>query len=215
MATGLCGHSSARLSWRRPDAADRRHPPRRQKRALPRPALPAQPASAKSAITADEAVRPTPAAPRPKAMSAKAVLEAMRNAYKRADSYSDQAAIRVRTAKGDKQSDDQINCFVGYVKPNKIRVQYLGHTMVCDGKQLVGFVNELPAQVIKRDAPETITLKTILADPLFADRWARPRLSRRRTAKGNARVLLGAGATSSPAERGSAQDDPASKHDRR
>ena len=96
------------------------------------------------------------------------VLEAMVDAYQKATSYSDKGMLRVQAKQEGKKVDEPSDFSLVMTRPNKIRLQSLMGVMVCDGRDVVSFVNDLPDQVAKRQAPPSIDMKTVLSDEILA-----------------------------------------------
>ncbi len=110
--------------------------------------------------------RPEPAAAS-SLKTAKEVLEAMVAAYKKAASYADKGTIRIRAVQDGQKADQSFDYSLVLVRPNKIRLQAFEGVVVCDGRQLITFANDLPDQVAKRPAPATIDIQTIFADRIL------------------------------------------------
>ena len=98
------------------------------------------------------------------------VLEAMFAAYAAAPAYADQAVVRVSgiLPNGDPLSMEipQVTVFT---RPNRVRLQVYTATVVADGTDLVAFIDDFPGQVLRRAAPERLTVGDFFADPILAE----------------------------------------------
>lgn len=99
--------------------------------------------------------------------SAKEVLEAMVAAYKKASSYADKGKIRIHAVQDGQKAEQTFDYSLVMVRPNKVRLQAFEGVVVCDGKKLLTFANDLPDQVAERPAPPAIDIKTIFADRIL------------------------------------------------
>ena len=116
-----------------------------------------------------------PLAPQLPSVSAEEVLRAMASAYKTATSYADQGQIRIAAPGSGQPEEMKGSCQVAMIRPNKLRLQVAQvrvprgqGVLVCDGSQLCAFTGYLPGQILKRPAPEAITVEHVLADSIFA-----------------------------------------------
>jgi len=96
------------------------------------------------------------------------VLKDMVAAYKKASTYSDNGTVRL-VAEGvmgrvDKSADFSLT----FERPNKLRMDVYRATVVCDGKQLYATIEDLPDQVLVRDAPKEFTVESIYRDRILA-----------------------------------------------
>ena len=122
---------------------------------------------AKSAEKGSEVVpSPEPVAAAPK-KTAKEVLESMVAAYKNASSYADQGKLRIQAVQDGQKLEQTLDYSLVLVRPNKIRLQVFEGVAVCDGREMVMFVNDLPGQVAKRPAPATIDIASVFADRIL------------------------------------------------
>ncbi len=112
---------------------------------------------------------PKPASPPVAAGStaedARKVLEAMVAAYKSASTYSDNGIVRVTgEVQGRRTPVFQFDYLVAFASPNKVRLQVYEGILVCDGENLWAFAVNLPNQLIKRPAPEQLTIESLYFD---------------------------------------------------
>lgn len=101
--------------------------------------------------------------------SAQEILEEMAKAYRSAKTYGDQGRIVMRGTFNGQPFETRMNYVTAFERPNKLRLIAGDGVMICDGKDLWGFVNFLPGQVLKRPAPESFDLKTLFADTVLAN----------------------------------------------
>ena len=118
--------------------------------------------------TADNA---QPAAPQEANISAKdeaagrKVLQRMLDAYRKASSYGDAGTVRMfAEADGRTLREKTADFSLTLVRPNKLRMQAYGAKVVCDGKRLFASLDDVPGQVLSREAPARLTLPAVLSD---------------------------------------------------
>jgi thiol-disulfide isomerase/thioredoxin len=113
-----------------------------------------------------------PAAEKPnksKPSSGRDVLSRMVETYRKASSYADAGTVHLLAEGGGKKViDESANFSLTLLRPNQVRVQVYMATLVCDGKKLYAALGELPGQVLVKDAPKRLTLKTLFADRILA-----------------------------------------------
>ncbi|NLX98484.1 MAG: redoxin domain-containing protein [Rhodopirellula sp.] len=131
------------------------------------PPIPAGP-SATSAKPDQPAADPTLQPPKAGQPKPGAILTAMVTAYRAAESYQDQGAVRIQASLGDQKVDQAVDYSVALVRPNKLRMQVYQAVAVCDGGQFWAFSQELPKQILNRPAPEKLSFLDILADEMLA-----------------------------------------------
>ena len=104
-----------------------------------------------------------------KPASAREVLSRMVETYRKASSYADAGTVHLLAEGGGKKViDESANFAITLVRPNQVRLQVYMATVVCDGKKLYAAIGELPGQVLVKDAPKRLTLKTLFADRILA-----------------------------------------------
>ncbi len=109
-------------------------------------------------------------APAGQEVTAKSVLESMKEAYKKAKDYHDKGQLRVvATVQGGQKVNQTFPYNVAMSAPNRVRLQVYDGEMVCDGKSLFAFVRTVPNQVIRQAAPAKLDIATIFADPIFEE----------------------------------------------
>ena len=104
--------------------------------------------------------------------SPRSLLDAMVAAYEQAKSYDDKGYIQIQYQLSGQQLGDNANFMVAWAPPNKIRVQAYGGMVVCDGQKLWGAVISVPDQVLQRDAPAEIGVKSLYLNHNLADAMA-------------------------------------------
>jgi thiol-disulfide isomerase/thioredoxin/outer membrane protein assembly factor BamB len=101
--------------------------------------------------------------------SGRDVLNRMVEAYRKASSYADAGTVHLLAEGGGKKViDDSASFSLTLVRPNQVRLQVYLATVVCDGKKLYAAIGDLPGQVLIKDAPKRLTLKTLFADRMLA-----------------------------------------------
>jgi thiol-disulfide isomerase/thioredoxin len=103
-----------------------------------------------------------------KPATAEDVLKSMVAAYQKASSYADAGKIRLRIDQGEGKVDETADFSVTLVRPNKLRMQVYQAMVVCDGRQLHAAIQDLPGQVLVKQAPEKLTMESVYADRILA-----------------------------------------------
>ncbi len=93
--------------------------------------------------------------------TARDVLEAMAAAYREADSYADQGTIRFYVEQEGQPVDETDAFSIALVRPDKLRLEAYQAKVVFDGEKLYAALDNLPGQVVVRDAPERLTLQSL------------------------------------------------------
>lgn len=115
-------------------------------------------------LSGPELVRP-PLVAGSTAKDARKVLDAMVAAYKSAASYSDNGVVRITgEMRGQRTPIYQFDHLVAYALPNKLRLQIYDGILVSDGENLWAFAANLPSQLIKRPAPEQLSVEALYFD---------------------------------------------------
>ena len=96
------------------------------------------------------------------------VLQSMVDAYKKAPSYADAGQLHLKAQMTDAKIDESANFSLTLVRPDKIRMEVYQAVLVCDGKQLRAAIQDLPGQVLSREAPAALSMEAIYADPILA-----------------------------------------------
>ena len=96
------------------------------------------------------------------------VLEAMAEAYRSAKSYNDKGKIRFTAKMGDQNINQQIDLSIAFERPNKLRMEAYLAKVVIDGKKFYASIANLPGQVLVKDAPSELTMKSIYSDRILA-----------------------------------------------
>ncbi len=100
--------------------------------------------------------------------TAEELLQRMVVAYKKAPSYADRGTVRLQATVGGEQIDELAKFSVTLVRPNKIRVEVYQAQVVCDGQQLHATILDLPDQVLVKEAPAELTMRSIYGDRVLA-----------------------------------------------
>jgi len=100
--------------------------------------------------------------------SAQDVLAAMVDAYKNAATYADSGSVRLLAEQADGKIDQQADFSLTFERPNKLRLHAYQVMVVCDGRQLHAAIADLPGQVLVREAPDKLTLRSVYKDRLLA-----------------------------------------------
>jgi len=99
----------------------------------------------------------------------RAVLEALAAAYRSAKTYSDKGTVRITAQAGDKNIDRTVDFAVAYQRPNKLRMEAYAAKIVIDGKKFYASIDDLPGQVLEKDAPAELTMKSVYCDRILID----------------------------------------------
>jgi len=97
------------------------------------------------------------------------ILQMMVQTYKKARSYGDQGRIIMRGTFNGQPFENRTNYLTAFERPNKLRLIAGEGALICDGKDLWGFVNFLPGQVLKTGAPDSFTLESLFKDTVLAN----------------------------------------------
>ncbi len=128
----------------------------------------APPSAAGGPAESIQAPQGAAAAPAPTRGTADEVLKRMIQAYKSAGSYRDDAIVQLSGTKDGQTQQMAFPDAVVMQRPNKIRMQIDGGTLLCDGSSLYGFTGELANQVLKLPAPPQLTIASLYPDVLLA-----------------------------------------------
>jgi thiol-disulfide isomerase/thioredoxin len=97
----------------------------------------------------------------------RAVLEAMAQAYRNVKTYSDKGTVRITAQAGDKKIDESVDFSVVFRRPNQLRMEAYGAKAVFDGKKLHAAIVNLPGQVLEKDSPAELTMKSVYCDRIL------------------------------------------------
>jgi len=92
------------------------------------------------------------------------VLEAMTAAYHRAKTYADKGTVRLTAQSGQQQIDQEMPFSVALMRPNKLRLEAYQIRLVIDGAKYYASIGGLPGQVVVKDAPAELQMKTVYSD---------------------------------------------------
>jgi thiol-disulfide isomerase/thioredoxin len=95
------------------------------------------------------------------------VLEAMAQAYRTAKSYNDQGTVRIQAEAGKQTIDRKVDFSVAYQSPNKLRMEAYLAKVVIDGDKLYAAIEDLPGQVLEKNAPAELTMKSVYCDRIL------------------------------------------------
>jgi thiol-disulfide isomerase/thioredoxin len=117
---------------------------------------------AKSTAAEDQAVESKPA-------NGREVLQRMVTAYQKATNYVDWGTIHLTAdLKGsEKPMQLKADFSVMLARPNKLHVQANQGGIVCDGQKWHAYVRTLPGQMVIREAPASLSLRLLDADPVL------------------------------------------------
>ena len=100
---------------------------------------------------------------------ARSILKGMVDAYKSAQGYADRGEVRVAFVQGGQESKQSFPYSVVMNRPNKIHLRAYDGEIASDGKDLIGFVHNVPNQVIRRAAPALLDVRSLFSDPILSD----------------------------------------------
>jgi thiol-disulfide isomerase/thioredoxin/outer membrane lipoprotein-sorting protein len=98
-------------------------------------------------------------------------LEAAKTAYQQAKTYADSGELHIEITERGKTNEVQpIPFSLSLERPNKLRIDACGASVVCDGKQFWAVVAdpEMADQVLYREAPADLSVDKIYSDPALA-----------------------------------------------
>jgi len=109
------------------------------------------------AETADAAPAPAPA---------EQILQQMVATYRDAESYSDEAVVRLQYRQQGQPFEDEGKFAVSLVRPNKLSLRAYQLTLVSDGHRLRAVIadpgsNDMDGQIVVREVPSALRLETI------------------------------------------------------
>ena len=98
---------------------------------------------------------------------AEKLLEQMIAAYQKAQSYADRGELRIQYRRDGRPFESKVPFSVVLQRPNKLQMNlYLAH-VVCDGKNLFGWTDDLPGYILKRPTSSPLTLGEITSDDVL------------------------------------------------
>ncbi len=101
-------------------------------------------------------------------ITAEGVLRSMVTAYKKASSYADRGSLRLIAKRTPESIDQTLKFSLALRRPDQIRMEVYQARVVSDGKQLHAAILDLPGQVVQREAPPELTLRTVYTDRVLA-----------------------------------------------
>ena len=101
-------------------------------------------------------------------VTAESVLRSMAAAYKKATSYADRGMVRLVAKRTPEPVDETLSFSLAWQRPNKLRMEVYQARVVCDGKKLHAAILDLPGQVVAREAPTELTMRSIYCDGVLA-----------------------------------------------
>jgi thiol-disulfide isomerase/thioredoxin len=96
------------------------------------------------------------------------VLNRMVAAYRKASSYADAGTVRLLAeSDGRKVREETANFSCALLRPNKLRMQAYDAMLVCDGQKCFAAIEGLPGQVVLKQAPTSLSMRTLDSDPVL------------------------------------------------
>lgn len=92
----------------------------------------------------------------------------MVEAYKNATSYRDAAVVELTGTQNGQSQRIPYPCKVLLQRPNRLRMQVDKGTLLCDGVNTYGFVQDIPGQIVKVPAPAKLSMASAYPDFLLA-----------------------------------------------
>jgi outer membrane lipoprotein-sorting protein len=92
------------------------------------------------------------------------LLDEMSRAYRSADSYADDAVVRIRYVRNDTETDQTIPFRVVFDRPDSIRIDCYDARIAADGTALRAAVGSVPGQVLEEPVQSPLTLDQIFGD---------------------------------------------------
>lgn len=99
-----------------------------------------------------------------------ALLERMSEAYRAAERYRDDAAVRIHYTRGDTDVDHDLPFRVAFERPDRLRVECYDAQLVCDGTSLHAAVGDVPGQVLVEPVKSPLSLEQLFTDPHLRSR---------------------------------------------
>ncbi|MBX3413881.1 MAG: redoxin domain-containing protein [Pirellulales bacterium] len=101
-------------------------------------------------------------------LSADALLKNMATVYRHAKTYSDSGRLRFKLLRGEDNIDETADFSVTFERPAKVRMHLYQAIVISDGKLLHSTVGDLEGQVLEIEAPEAISLESLVSDEVLA-----------------------------------------------
>ena len=98
----------------------------------------------------------------------RSLLDEMSRAYRTAQTYSDNARVRIRYTREGTEVDQSIPFRVAFERPDRLRIDCYDARIAADGTSLRAAVGNVPGQVLEEPVQSPLTL-----DQLFADEQVR------------------------------------------
>ena len=98
----------------------------------------------------------------------RALLEAMRTAYRSAPAYADDARVVVRQTRDGRVTERTLPHRVAFVRPDRLRVEAYDARIVVDGRTLHAAVGGVPGQVLVEPVTSPLTLDQLCADDVVS-----------------------------------------------
>ncbi len=102
-------------------------------------------------------------------LPASEILSRMVRAYHAAQSYADEAQLRINIRRdGQPPADsDPLHASVVFARPNRLHVEYFDARMTTDGRKIRASVSSVPQQVLEMDAPEKLGIGNLFLGDAF------------------------------------------------
>ena len=107
------------------------------------------------------------AAVAPPLNDAEKLLARMAETYGRADTYADQGELRIEFRREGKLLDSKVPFALAVARPNQVRMQLYQAGVLCDGKFIWGWTEDLADYVWRRPAPAVLSLGEVYADDVL------------------------------------------------
>ena len=95
---------------------------------------------------------------------ARGVLDGMGRAYRTAAGYSDQARVRIRYVRQDREVEQSLPLRVAFQRPDRLRIDGYDARIAADGTTLRAAVGTVPGQVLEEPVRSPLTLDQVFAD---------------------------------------------------
>ena len=98
------------------------------------------------------------------------ILEAMFQAYHHATAYADHGFVQVTGTYSDGEPLAMGIPMVSVLtRPNRIRLETYATTIVSNGTEMIAFIADYPGQVMRRAAPDRLTVRDLFTDPILTE----------------------------------------------
>lgn len=98
---------------------------------------------------------------------AERLLERVIAAYQSADSYADRGELTIRFRRDGRPFESTIAFSTVLQRPNKLQMHYYQAHVVCDGKSLWGWTDDMPGYLLRRSQSTALSLGDLYADDVL------------------------------------------------